>query len=62
MCVLCGLQVLWPKLLYFLTPSQFNNATAPLCKSLIVLGNKKKTSQEPSFNIDFAQEGRRNVC
>ncbi|XP_056300772.1 maestro heat-like repeat-containing protein family member 1 [Pseudoliparis swirei] len=48
--------VLWPKLLYFLTPSQFNNATAPLCKSLIVLGNKKKTSQEPSFNIDFAQE------
>ncbi|TNN35469.1 Maestro heat-like repeat-containing protein family member 1 [Liparis tanakae] len=48
--------VLWPKLLYFLTPSQFSNATAPLCKSLIVLGSKKKTSQEPSFHIDFAQE------
>ncbi|XP_034409167.1 maestro heat-like repeat-containing protein family member 1 isoform X2 [Cyclopterus lumpus] len=48
--------VLWPKLLYFLTPSQFSNAASPLCKSLIVLGNKKKSSQEPSFNIDFAQE------
>ncbi|XP_068999386.1 maestro heat-like repeat-containing protein family member 1 isoform X1 [Embiotoca jacksoni] len=48
--------VLWPKLLYYLTPSQFNNATTPLCKSLIVLGNKKKTNQEPSFKIDFTQE------
>lgn len=48
--------VLWPKLLYYLTPSQYNNATTPLCKSLIVLGNKKKTNQEPSFNIDFTEE------
>ncbi|KAF6714412.1 Maestro heat-like repeat-containing protein family member 1 [Oryzias melastigma] len=48
--------VLWPKLLYYLTPSQFSNATTPLCKSLIVLGSKKKTNQEPSFNIDFKQE------
>ncbi|XP_060936840.1 maestro heat-like repeat-containing protein family member 1 isoform X1 [Limanda limanda] len=48
--------VLWPKLLYYLTPSQYSNATTPLCKSLIVLGNKKKTNQEPSFNIDFTQE------
>ncbi|XP_043973781.1 maestro heat-like repeat-containing protein family member 1 isoform X1 [Gambusia affinis] len=48
--------VLWPKLLYYLTPSQFSNATTPLCKSLIVLGNKKKSSQEPSFQIDFTQE------
>uniref|UniRef100_A0A3B3X171 Maestro heat-like repeat family member 1 n=1 Tax=Poecilia mexicana TaxID=48701 RepID=A0A3B3X171_9TELE len=48
--------VLWPKLLYYLTPSQFNNATTPLCKSLIVLGNKKKSNQEPSFKIDFTQE------
>ncbi|KAM4568168.1 maestro heat-like repeat-containing protein family member 1 isoform 1-T2 [Fundulus diaphanus] len=48
--------VLWPKLLYYLTPSQYSNATTPLCKSLIVLGNKKKTNQEPSFKIDFTQE------
>uniref|UniRef100_A0A1A8JGS9 Maestro heat-like repeat family member 1 n=1 Tax=Nothobranchius kuhntae TaxID=321403 RepID=A0A1A8JGS9_NOTKU len=48
--------VLWPKLLYYLTPVQYSNATTPLCKSLIVLGNKKKSNQEPSFNIDFKQE------
>ncbi|XP_047217204.1 maestro heat-like repeat-containing protein family member 1 isoform X3 [Girardinichthys multiradiatus] len=48
--------VLWPKLLYYLTPSQYSNATTPLCKSLIVLGNKKKSNQEPSFKIDFTQE------
>ncbi|XP_008430285.1 maestro heat-like repeat-containing protein family member 1 isoform X2 [Poecilia reticulata] len=48
--------VLWPKLLYYLTPSQLSNATTPLCKSLIVLGNKKKSNQEPSFKIDFTQE------
>lgn len=48
--------VLWPKLLYFLTPSQYSNATTPLCKSLIVLGTKKKSNQESSFNIDFSQE------
>ncbi|KAG7475718.1 maestro heat-like repeat-containing protein family member 1 isoform X1 [Solea senegalensis] len=48
--------VLWPKLLYYLTPSQYSNATTPLCKSLIVLGNKKKQNQEPSCNINFTQE------
>ncbi|KAM4581297.1 maestro heat-like repeat-containing protein family member 1 isoform 1-T1 [Odontesthes bonariensis] len=48
--------VLWPKLLYYVTPSQYSNATTPLCKSLIVLGNKKKNNQEPSFHIDFTQE------
>ncbi|XP_054638550.1 maestro heat-like repeat-containing protein family member 1 isoform X4 [Dunckerocampus dactyliophorus] len=48
--------VLWPKLLNYLTPSQYNNATTPLCRSLIVLGNKKKENKEPSFNIDFTQE------
>ncbi|XP_060907082.1 maestro heat-like repeat-containing protein family member 1 isoform X2 [Labrus mixtus] len=48
--------VLWPKLLYYLTPAQYSNATTPLCKSLIVLGTKKKNNQEPSFNIDFTQE------
>lgn len=48
--------VLWPKLLYYLTPSQYSNATTPLCKSLIVLGNKKKNNQEPSFKIDFTRE------
>uniref|UniRef100_A0A674P4S4 Maestro heat-like repeat family member 1 n=1 Tax=Takifugu rubripes TaxID=31033 RepID=A0A674P4S4_TAKRU len=53
--------VLWPKLLYYLTPIQYSNATTPLCKSLIVLGNKKKENQDPSFKIDFTQEGRWNV-
>nr|XP_046255582.1 maestro heat-like repeat-containing protein family member 1 isoform X1 [Scatophagus argus] len=48
--------VLWPKLLYYLTPSQYSNATTPLCKSLLVLGNKKKNNQEPNFKIDFTQE------
>ncbi|XP_058503898.1 maestro heat-like repeat-containing protein family member 1 isoform X2 [Solea solea] len=48
--------VLWPKLLYYLTPSQYSNATTPLCKSLIILGNKKKQNQEPSCNINFTQE------
>ncbi|XP_072316120.1 maestro heat-like repeat-containing protein family member 1 isoform X2 [Eucyclogobius newberryi] len=48
--------VLWPKLLYFLTPPQYSSATTPLCKSLVVLGNKKKVNQESSFKIDFTQE------
>ncbi|XP_036793269.1 maestro heat-like repeat-containing protein family member 1 isoform X2 [Oncorhynchus mykiss] len=45
--------VLWPMLLYYLTPGQYSNATAPLCKSLTLLGTKKRASQEPNFNIDF---------
>ncbi|XP_049585249.1 maestro heat-like repeat-containing protein family member 1 isoform X1 [Syngnathus scovelli] len=48
--------VLWPKLLYYMSPPQYSNATTPLCKSLIVLGNKKKDNKEASFNIDFSQE------
>ncbi|KAM6967979.1 maestro heat-like repeat-containing protein family member 1 [Aplochiton taeniatus] len=48
--------VLWPMLLFYLTPSQFSNATTPLCKSLIVLGSKKKASQEANFTIDFTQQ------
>uniref|UniRef100_A0A7N8XQF9 Maestro heat-like repeat family member 1 n=1 Tax=Mastacembelus armatus TaxID=205130 RepID=A0A7N8XQF9_9TELE len=50
-------QVLWPKLLYYLTLPQYSNATTPLCKNLMVLGSKKKANQDPSFNIDFTQEG-----
>uniref|UniRef100_A0A672FRA6 Maestro heat-like repeat family member 1 n=1 Tax=Salarias fasciatus TaxID=181472 RepID=A0A672FRA6_SALFA len=50
--------VLWPKLLHYLTPPQYSNATTPLCKSLIVLGTKKKSNEEASFKIDFIQEGR----
>ncbi|XP_031667752.1 maestro heat-like repeat-containing protein family member 1 isoform X1 [Oncorhynchus kisutch] len=45
--------VLWPMLLYYLTPGQYSNATTPLCKSLTLLGTKKRASQEPNFNIDF---------
>uniref|UniRef100_A0A8C7KAQ0 Maestro heat like repeat family member 1 n=1 Tax=Oncorhynchus kisutch TaxID=8019 RepID=A0A8C7KAQ0_ONCKI len=48
-----SLQVLWPMLLYYLTPGQYSNATTPLCKSLTLLGTKKRASQEPNFNIDF---------
>ncbi|XP_061572342.1 maestro heat-like repeat-containing protein family member 1 [Cololabis saira] len=48
--------VLWPKLLYYVTPPQYSNATTALCKSLIVLGNKKKSNEEPSFKINFTQE------
>uniref|UniRef100_A0AAV2MBF0 Uncharacterized protein n=1 Tax=Knipowitschia caucasica TaxID=637954 RepID=A0AAV2MBF0_KNICA len=48
--------VLWPKLFYFLTLPQYSSATTPLCKSLVILGNKKKMNQESSFNIDFKQE------
>uniref|UniRef100_A0A8C7X9D7 Maestro heat-like repeat family member 1 n=1 Tax=Oryzias sinensis TaxID=183150 RepID=A0A8C7X9D7_9TELE len=49
--------VLWPKLLYYLTPSQYSNATSPLCKSLIVLGSKKKTGQEPTFPFNSRGHG-----
>uniref|UniRef100_A0A672KBM8 Maestro heat-like repeat family member 1 n=1 Tax=Sinocyclocheilus grahami TaxID=75366 RepID=A0A672KBM8_SINGR len=45
--------VLWPMLLCYLTPNQYANATTPLCKSLILLANKKQTAQEPNFIIDF---------
>uniref|UniRef100_A0A674EIK7 Maestro heat like repeat family member 1 n=1 Tax=Salmo trutta TaxID=8032 RepID=A0A674EIK7_SALTR len=38
--------VLWPMLLYYLTPGQYSNATTPLCKSLTLLGTKKRASQE----------------
>uniref|UniRef100_A0A674EKM9 Maestro heat like repeat family member 1 n=1 Tax=Salmo trutta TaxID=8032 RepID=A0A674EKM9_SALTR len=55
--ILClSLQVLWPMLLYYLTPGQYSNATTPLCKSLTLLGTKKRASQEPNFNIDFNEQ------
>ncbi|KAL4616905.1 maestro heat-like repeat-containing protein family member 1 isoform X1 [Arapaima gigas] len=49
--------VLWPSLLYYLTPAQYSNATTPLCKSLILLGNKKKSAEEPSYIINFGEQG-----
>ncbi|KAG7469785.1 hypothetical protein MATL_G00132540 [Megalops atlanticus] len=48
--------VLWPSLLCYLTPVQYANATTPLCKSLILLGNKKKAAQESNFIIDFNEQ------
>ncbi|KAK6327014.1 hypothetical protein J4Q44_G00026590 [Coregonus suidteri] len=48
--------VLWPMLLYYLTPGQYSNATAPLCKSLTLLGTKKRAAQESNFNIDFNEQ------
>ncbi|XP_072535589.1 maestro heat-like repeat-containing protein family member 1 isoform X2 [Salminus brasiliensis] len=49
--------VLWPMLLCYLTPAQYCNATTPLCKSLILLANKKRAAQEPNFSIDFTAPG-----
>ncbi|XP_073782226.1 maestro heat-like repeat-containing protein family member 1 isoform X1 [Danio rerio] len=49
--------VLWPMLLCYLTPNQYANATTPLCKSLILLANKKRATQEPNFMIDFNAQG-----
>ncbi|KAI4893277.1 hypothetical protein NFI96_019675 [Prochilodus magdalenae] len=49
--------VLWPMLLCYLTPAQYSNATTPLCKSLILLANKKRAAQEPNFIIDFTTPG-----
>lgn len=48
--------VLWPMLLFYLTPGQYYNATSPLCKSLILLGSKKRAAEEPSYTIDFTQQ------
>ncbi|XP_023669118.2 maestro heat-like repeat-containing protein family member 1 isoform X1 [Paramormyrops kingsleyae] len=48
--------VLWPSLLCYLTPAQYSSATTPLCKSLILLGNKKKASQEPNYIISFSEQ------
>ncbi|KAG9345013.1 hypothetical protein JZ751_009553 [Albula glossodonta] len=48
--------VLWPSLLFYLTPVQYGNATTPLCKSLILLGSKKKTAQESNFTINFEEQ------
>uniref|UniRef100_A0A673L1Y9 Maestro heat-like repeat-containing protein family member 1 n=1 Tax=Sinocyclocheilus rhinocerous TaxID=307959 RepID=A0A673L1Y9_9TELE len=49
--------VLWPMLLCYLTPNQYASATTPLCKSLILLANKKRAAQEASFIIDFNAQG-----
>ncbi|XP_036439698.1 maestro heat-like repeat-containing protein family member 1 isoform X1 [Colossoma macropomum] len=49
--------VLWPMLLCYLTPAQYSNATAPLCKSLILLANKKRAAQESNIIIDFTAPG-----
>ncbi|XP_006635903.2 maestro heat-like repeat-containing protein family member 1 isoform X1 [Lepisosteus oculatus] len=48
--------VLWPSLLCYLTTVQCTNALTPLCKSLILLGNKKKAAQESNFIIDFNEQ------
>uniref|UniRef100_A0A671LPS1 Maestro heat-like repeat-containing protein family member 1 n=1 Tax=Sinocyclocheilus anshuiensis TaxID=1608454 RepID=A0A671LPS1_9TELE len=49
--------VLWPMLLCYLTPNQYASATTPLCKSLILLANKKRAAQEASFIINFNAQG-----
>ncbi|XP_041962834.1 maestro heat-like repeat-containing protein family member 1 isoform X1 [Alosa sapidissima] len=49
--------VLWPMLVGYLTPGLYSNATTPLCKSLILLANKKRAAQDPNFTIDFSAPG-----
>ncbi|XP_028837282.1 maestro heat-like repeat-containing protein family member 1 isoform X2 [Denticeps clupeoides] len=49
--------VLWPMLVGYLTPLQYSSATTPLCKSLILLANKKRAAQEPGYIIDFGADG-----
>lgn len=53
----CLTDVLWPMLIGYLTPGLYSNATTPLCKSLILLANKKRAAQEPNFSIDFSAPG-----
>ncbi|KAG2465114.1 MROH1 protein, partial [Polypterus senegalus] len=50
------INVLWPYLLSFLTPLQYTNAMTPLCKSLILLGNKKKLAKDENFIINFNEQ------
>lgn len=57
----CVLKVLWPMLLCYLTPSPYFNATTPLCKSLILLANKKRSAQEPNFIINFNAPGEYHI-
>ncbi|KAJ8334099.1 hypothetical protein SKAU_G00397380 [Synaphobranchus kaupii] len=47
------IDVLWPSLFCYLIQSQYTDATTPLCKSLILLANKKKAVLEPGSIIDF---------
>lgn len=48
-------------LLCYLTPSQYFNATTPLCKSLILLANKKRSAEEPNFIINFNAPGEYHI-
>uniref|UniRef100_A0A8D0HSA9 Maestro heat like repeat family member 1 n=1 Tax=Sphenodon punctatus TaxID=8508 RepID=A0A8D0HSA9_SPHPU len=45
--------VLWPYLLEFVTPAQFTNALAPLCKSLLHLATKRQGEGEDAFLISY---------
>ncbi|KFV09772.1 Maestro heat-like repeat-containing protein family member 1, partial [Pterocles gutturalis] len=45
--------VLWPYLLEFVTPIQFTNALAPLCKSLMYLAMKKQEEGENASLIRY---------
>ncbi|KAM6088505.1 maestro heat-like repeat-containing protein family member 1 isoform 2-T2 [Chlamydotis macqueenii] len=45
--------VLWPYLLEFVTPIQFTNALAPLCKSLMCLAAKKQEEGENASLIRY---------
>ncbi|KAJ8386836.1 hypothetical protein AAFF_G00166310 [Aldrovandia affinis] len=52
----CMIDVLWPSLFSYLTQTQYTDATVPLCKSLILLANKKKAVLEPGSIVDFSAQ------
>lgn len=45
--------ILWPHLLEFVVPIQFNNALTPVCKSLVHLGQKKQEEGVEQFLINY---------
>ncbi|XP_035284058.1 maestro heat-like repeat-containing protein family member 1 [Anguilla anguilla] len=48
--------VLWPSLFCYLTQAQYTDASTPLCKSLILLADKKKAVLEPGSIVDFSAQ------
>ncbi|KAM6349421.1 maestro heat-like repeat-containing protein family member 1 isoform 2-T2 [Podargus strigoides] len=45
--------VLWPHLLEFITPTQFTNALAPLCRSLLCLAMKKQEEGDAAALVRY---------
>lgn len=50
-------QVLWPRLLAFVTPVHLSNALTPLCKSLVHLAAKRQEEEEGPFQLQYEANG-----